>query len=110
MITGWQAATLIVLFTLATVITRALPFIAFPPSKPMPPFVAYLGKVLPYAITGMLVVFCLKNTQVLQAPHGLPEAIGVLVVAGLYLLSKNTLVSIAGGTLVYMLLVQLVFV
>ena len=94
---------------LITALTRFLPFLIFPASKPTPKYVSYLGKVLPPAVFGMLVVYCLKAVDVTVWSHGLPELIAVLSVAILHLSFKKTLLSIAGGTVVYMLLVQLVF-
>ncbi len=105
-----QALITIGLIALATLCTRALPFILFPANKKTPPLVTYLGSVLPYAIIGMLIVYCLKDTNLLATPHGAPEAIGVLAVAALYLWRRNTLLAIAGGTVLYMVLVQAVFV
>ena len=92
-----------------TILLRFLPFWIFSGTKQTPPFVAYLGRVLPYAIMGMLVVYCLRNISFTQAPFGAPEFIACAVVAGLHLWRRSTLISIAGGTVCYMLLVQLVF-
>ena len=108
--TTLQAAIMVAIFALTTLATRALPFLLFPAGRPTPRFVVYLGRVLPFAITAMLVVYCLRNTAILTNPHGAPELLAVLLVAALYLLSKNSLVAIAAGTVAYMLLVQLVFV
>jgi len=94
---------------LGTVTTRALPFLVFSEGRPTPKFVQYLGKALPAAIFGMLVVYCLKNVDLLAGSHGLPEFIGIAVTAALHLWRRQMLLSIAGGTLCYMLLVQLVF-
>ena len=94
---------------LGTVTTRALPFLVFSEGRPTPKFVRYLGKALPAAIFGMLVVYCLKNVDLLAGSHGLPEFIGIAVTAALHLWRRQMLLSIAGGTLCYMLLVQLVF-
>lgn len=105
-----QAVITIAVIFLATVLTRFLPFILFPDDKPTPKIIEYLGKVLPYAAIGMLVVFCLKNITITQHPFGLPELISVGVVALLHMIKKNTLLSIAGGTICYMLLVQFVFI
>ena len=69
----------------------------------------YLGKALPCSVFGMLVVYCLRNVSILSGTHGLPELLAIAVTAGLHLWKKNMLLSIAGGTIVYMLLVQLVF-
>ena len=74
-----------------------------------PAFVTYLGKVLPPAVMGMLVVYCLRDTQIVSAPHGLPEAAAAAVVIGLQAMKRNTLISILAGTAVYMLLTQAVF-
>lgn len=92
-----------------TALTRFLPFLVFPAGKPTPKYIQYLGKVLPSAVFGLLVVYCLRNVNVLTGTHGLPEAISVAVVAGLHLWKKQMLLSIAGGTVCYMLLVQMVF-
>ncbi len=100
---------LIVVMTLVTTLTRFLPFLLLGGGKETPPVVAYLGKVLPYAIMGMLVVYCLKGISFLSAPYGLPEILGVASVVGLHVWKRNTLLSIAGGTVFYMILVQLVF-
>ena len=93
-----------------TILTRFLPFLIFPAGKPTPKYIRYLGKVLPSAVFGLLVVYCLKNVSLIASPYGLPEAIALVVVIGLHLWKKQILLSIAGGTAVYMLLVQLVFV
>ena len=94
---------------LATMLTRFLPFIVFPSGKPTPKYIQYLGKVLPAAVFGLLVIYCLKNVDVMTGSHGLPELISIAVVIGLHLWKRNMLISIAGGTVCYMLLVQLVF-
>ena len=93
----------------ATMLTRFLPFLLFSSKKPTPKYVQYLGRALPGAIFGMLVIYCLKNVQLLQGSHGLPELIGILVTALLHFWKKQMLLSVAGGTVCYMLLVQLVF-
>ncbi len=94
---------------LATVLTRALPFWVFPAGKETPKYVRYLGAVLPAAVFGMLVIYCLKNVDILTGSHGLPELISIAVVAALHKWKHQMLLSIAGGTVCYMLLVQLVF-
>ena len=93
----------------ATQLTRFLPFLIFPASKPVPTYVKYLGRVLPPAVFGMLIVYCLKGVDLTSGSHGLPELIAIAVVVILHLICRKTLLSIAGGTVVYMLLVQLVF-
>ena len=77
--------------------------------KPTPKYIVYLGKALPCAVFGMLVVYCLKNVSLLSGTHGIPELIAIGITAGLHLWKKQMLLSIAGGTIAYMLLVQLVF-
>lgn len=91
-----------------TAALRFLPFLIFN-GKETPKFVLYLSRVLPFAIMGMLVVFCLKDVSVLEYPYGLPELISCALVALLHLWKRNTLVSIVSGTVCYMLLVQFVF-
>lgn len=92
-----------------TIALRFAPFAIFGEGCKTPPLVAYLGKVLPYAIMGMLVVYCLKNITFASAPFGIPELIGCALVALLHIWKRNTLISIGVGTVCYMLLVQLVF-
>lgn len=99
----------IAVVALGTMLTRFLPFLLFPAGKPTPRYVQYLGKALPGAVFGLLVVYCLKNVSLLSGSHGLPELIAILVVTGLHLWKRQMLLSIAGGTICYMLLVQLVF-
>ena len=99
----------IAICVLGTMLTRFLPFLIFSSKKPTPKYIVYLGKALPCAVFGMLVVYCLKNVSILTGTHGLPELLAIAVTAGLHLWKKNMLLSIAGGTIVYMLLVQLVF-
>ncbi len=93
----------------ATMFTRFLPFLIFREGKPVPKYIQYLGKALPAAIFGMLVVYCLKNVSLLTGSHGLPELLAILATAGLHAWKRKMLVSIAGGTVFYMLLVQIVF-
>ncbi|MBP3409958.1 MAG: branched-chain amino acid transporter permease [Clostridia bacterium] len=100
----------IALCALATMLTRFLPFILFPAGKPTPKFIRFLGHALPAAVFSMLVVYCLKNVSITTGSHGLPELIAIIVVAALHLWKKQTLLSIAAGTIVYMLLVQQVFI
>ena len=96
----------------AAVITAALrfaPFLIFGRGKETPALITYLGKVLPYAIMGMLVVYCMKDVSFRSAPFGIPEALGCLIVAALHIWKRNTLLSIAAGTVSYMLMVQFLF-
>ena len=100
---------LIVVIAAVTVALRVLPFLIFGGKRETPKFIEYLGKVLPFAIMGMLVVYCLRNISILTYPYGLPEVRACAVVAVLHIWKKNTLVSIIGGTACYMILIQLVF-
>lgn len=94
---------------LGTMLTRFLPFLLFPSGKPTPKYIQYMGKVLPSAVFGLLVIYCLKNVSLLSGSHGMPEAISIAAVIALHLWKRQMLLSIAGGTVCYMLLVQLVF-
>ena len=98
----------IVLCAIATMLTRFVPFLLFS-GKKTPRFVQYLGQALPGAIFGMLVVYCLKGVNPMVYSHGLPEALAILVTVALHLWKRQMLVSIAGGTVCYMLLLQFVF-
>lgn len=99
----------IALCTLATMLTRFLPFLLFSSKKPTPAYVTYLGNALPAAIFAMLVVYCLKNVSFVSGTHGLPELIAIALTVALHLWKRQTLLSIAGGTICYMVLIQLVF-
>ena len=95
---------------IATMLTRFLPFILFPAGKPTPKYIRFLGHALPGAVFGMLVVYCLKNVDLFSGSHGLPEAIAIAFVIALHLWKRKMLLSIAGGTILYMVLVQFMFV
>lgn len=101
--------TMIAVMTLVTMLTRFLPFLIFTEHRKTPDLILYLGKVLPCAIMGMLVVYCLKDVSVLSFPFGMPEILGITVVAVLHLWKRNSLLSIGVGTVFYMVLVQTVF-
>lgn len=94
---------------LATMATRFLPFLLFPAGKEAPGFIRYLSKVLPGAVFGLLMVYCLRHVDLLSGSHGIPEAMALAVVAALHLWKRNMLLSIAGGTICYMALVQWIF-
>ena len=83
---------------LGTMITRFLPFLLFPAGKPVPKYVQYLGKALPSAVFGLLVIYCLKNVNLMQGSHGIPELLSLAAVAALHLWKRQMLLSIAGGT------------
>ena len=104
-----QSALTILAVVAATTLTRFLPFLIFPEGKTPPAAVTYLGTVLPYAVIGLLVVYCLKDA-VFTSWHGLPELIAIVFIVALHKWKKNTLLSIAGGTILYMILVQNIFV
>lgn len=94
---------------LGTALTRFLPFLIFPAGKPTPKYIQYLGKVLPSAVFGMLVIYCLKGVSIFSGTRGIPELIAILIVIALHVWKRQMLLSIAGGTICYMLLVQMVF-
>lgn len=104
-----QQVLTIAICALGTMLTRFLPFFVFREGKETPPLVSYLGAALPSAIFAMLVVYSLRSVDALAGSHGLPEAIAILITVGLHLWKRQMLLSIAGGTLCYMLLVQVVF-
>lgn len=95
----------ILVIVLGTMLTRFLPFLLFPAGKPTPK----LGRILPAAVFGLLIVYCLKNVSFLSGSHGLPELISIALVTALHLWKRQTLLSIAAGTVCYMLLIQFVF-
>lgn len=90
----------------ATLLTRFSAFLIFPPGKKAPDFIQYLGKALPAAVMGMLVVYTFKDTIVFSYPYGVPELIALLVTVGMHLWKRNMFMSIGIGTIVYMLIVQ----
>ena len=100
---------IILVVGITTFATRVIPFLIFPKGKEIPKTVQYLGKVLTPAVIGMLVVYCLKNTQVIAATYGIPELISVITVAVLHVWKRNNLLSIGVGTVLYMVLIQVVF-
>lgn len=99
----------IAMVSLGTVLTRFLPFILFPSGKATPKYVQFLGKVLPPAALGLLVVYCLKDVDFAGPSHGMPEILSMALVTVLHFWRKNTLLSIAAGTVCYMVLAQFVF-
>ena len=105
-----QSIITIIMLMAATMVTRFLPFLIFKPGADMPKFIKYLGNALPPAVFGMLVVYCLKSVDIAGGSHGLPELISLAVLTAIHLWRKNMLLSIAAGTVCYMLLVQFVFV
>ena len=90
-----------------TMLTRFLPFLLFPAGRPTPKYIQYLGKVLPSAVFGMLGIYCLKDVSLISGSHGIPELLAVLAVTVLHLWKRQMLLSIAGGTIFYMVLLQI---
>lgn len=109
MMTRSQQIITIGMVVLGTVITLFLPFLLFPRNKPTPKFIQYLGTVRPSAVLGMQVIYWLKDVSIFTGNHGIPEFAAIAAVAGLHCWKRQMLLSIAGRTAVYMLLVQLVF-
>lgn len=93
----------------ATALTRFLPFMVFRSDRPTPRYLEYLGRALPPAVFAMLVVYCLKNISLVAAPYALPELIAVCVVVVLHLAFRKMLLSIGAGTVLYLLLVNVIF-
>ena len=98
---------LILVMAGVTALLRFLPFLVF--RRHTPPYITYLGKVLPPALIGMLVIYCFKDVSFAAAPHGLPEMIAAVCVVVLHAWKRSSLISILGGTGIYMLLVQVMF-
>lgn len=105
----WQQIAIIGIVVFGTMLTRFLPFLIFGRKKEAPKYIQYLGKVLPAAVFGLLVVYCLKDVNLFTGSHGIPEAIAILVVVLLHVWKRQMLLSIAGGTVCYMVLLQLFF-
>ena len=99
----------ILMVVLGTMLTRFLPFLVFPAGKPTPRYIQYLGKALPGAVFGLLIIYCLKNVSLLTGSHAIPELISIVLVVVLHLWKRQMLLSIAGGTICYMILVQTIF-
>lgn len=99
----------IAMVILGTVLTRFLPFLLFPAEKETPKYIRYLGRVLPSAVFGLLVIYCLKNVNIVTGSHGIPELLSIGAVVALHLWKRQMLLPIAGGTVMYMILVQMVF-
>jgi len=108
-LTSFEIVITVAIVVAGTLLTRFAAFLIFPPGKKAPDFVLYLGKALPAAIMGLLVVYTFKDIVVLIYPYGLPELIALVVTVGLHLWKRNMLISIAAGTVIYMILVQAIF-
>ena len=108
--TSTQHAIIIATVALGTIITRFLPFILFPAGRETPKYIQYLGRALPPAALGLLVIYCLKDVDFLSGWHGAPELISMALITALHCWKRSILLSIAAGTICYMLLVQFVFI
>ena len=109
MIDTTHSLLLVLVMAVFTALTRFLPFIAFPEGRKKPKVIIYLGKVLPYSLIGMLVIYCFKNVSVISAPFGIPEILAAVLVAVLHIWKRNTLISVFSGVIFNMVLVQFVF-
>lgn len=108
-LTPAQTIIMILAVALGTMITRFTPFILFPDNRKPPQIIHYLGKVLPPAMMGLLVVYCLRSVTITKGTHGLPEAISIAVIVLLHKWKENVLLSIGAGTILYMILTQAIF-
>ena len=104
-----HAMIIILVMGLMTLATRILPVIIFSRGDKVPDYILYLGKVVPYTAMGLLIVYCMKDVPVLEAPHAIPEIISLAAVALTYLWKRNSILSVVVGTALYMVLVQMVF-
>lgn len=95
---------------ICTFATRLVPFALFGGKKEVPAVITYLGKVLPPAIIATLIIYCVRSVDFTASPHGAAEIIAIVVTALLHIWKKNTLISIGGGTILYMILVQFIFI
>lgn len=105
-----QMIVTIAVATAATVLTRALPFFAFPAGREAPRYIRYLGRALPGAVFGLLVVYCLRDVSLFSGSHAVPELVSIFVTGALYLWRRNMLLSIFAGTGIYMVLVNFIFI
>ena len=103
----WQTLVMILAVAAGCVLTRFLPFWIFPENKQPPPIVTYLGRTLSPAVMGLLVVYCLRNVNLLASSHALPEAAAIACIIALHCWKRNVLLSIGAGTAVYMVLIRL---
>ncbi len=109
-LTSGQTMLMIIAIACGTIVTRFTPFFLFPENKEPPKVIVYLGRVLPPAMMGLLVIYCLRNVSLLQSPHALPELVSILILVVLHIWKRNVLLSIGAGTIVYMLFVQWIMV
>ena len=109
MMTLTQQIVTIAMVILGTMLTRFVPFFVFPAGKPTPKYVQYLGNVLPPAVFGLLIIYCMKNVSIFTGSHAIPELLAITLVIALHTWKRQMLLSIAGGTIFYMILVQFIF-
>lgn len=109
-ISASNALLIILVVAAVTFFTRVIPFLFFSGNKKPPQLILYIGRILPPAIMAMLLIYCLRNVRPMQFPHGIPELIALSTVIALHLWKRNNLISILGGTVLYMYLVQAVFI
>ena len=109
MMTLTQQIVTLAMVILGTMLTRFVPFFVFPAGKPTPKYVQYLGNVLPPAVFGLLIIYCLKNVSIFTGSHAIPELLAITLVIALHTWKRQMLLSIAGGTIFYMILVQFIF-
>ena len=109
MMTLTQQIVTIAMVILGTMLTRFVPFFVFPAGKPTPKYVQYLGNVLPPAVFGLLIIYCLKNVSIFTGSHAIPELLAITLVIALHTWKRQMLLSIAGGTIFYMILVKFIF-
>ena len=109
MMTLTQQIVTIAMVVLGTMLTRFIPFFVFPAGKPTPKYVQYLGNVLPPAVFGLLIIYCMKNVSIFTGSHAIPELLAITLVIALHTWKRQMLISIAGGTIFYMILVQFIF-
>ena len=109
MMTLTQKIVTIAMVILGTMLNRFVPFFVFPAGKPTPKYVQYLGNVLPPAVFGLLIIYCLKNVSIFTGSHAIPELLAITLVIALHTWKRQMLLSIAGGTIFYMILVQFIF-
>lgn len=110
MINKIESAQIIAVVAIVTAALRFLPFILFPEDRKLPKVLVYFSNVLPASIMGMLVVYCFRNINIVSYPHGLPELLALMVVSISYIWKRSILLSIAAGTIIYMILVQVIFI
>lgn len=108
-LSNWQTFVTAVALSAGIIAMRFIPFVLFSRKEKLPRWILYLGGALPHASMAMLLVYCLKEVKPLAYAHGMPELIALAFTAGMHLWRNNVLLSIAGGTVFYMILVQKVF-